>query len=119
MTLVITAALLAINLLLFPLARNVQMMALFSPFGGFVSLGFSTAMLNGVLGATPDENRLVYMAFYNTAISLSLFLAPLFSHFILSITGIYAVFFIYTGMRLFSAGVLYLTQKKGEIVSTG
>jgi sugar phosphate permease len=83
-----------------------------SPFGGFVSLGFNTSLLNGVLGATPDNDRLVYMAFFNTAQNLSLFLAPLFAHMVLSVIGVKETFYVLAGMRLLASGILFLLGKR-------
>jgi hypothetical protein len=85
-------------------------MAVACVFGGFVAIGLNTAMLNGVLEATPDENRLPYIAFYNTALNISLFLAPLFSLFLLTHININGVFFIIAGMRLMGAIVLIFSK---------
>jgi Na+/melibiose symporter-like transporter len=110
--LVLSAFMLGFNTLLYPLAPNVVVMTLFCTVGGVVTLGFNTAALGGMLGATPDEGRLVYMAFYNTFLGLSLFIAPMLALFLLSVTDIYPVFFFYTGLRLAAAGVLYWKRKK-------
>lgn len=109
-TLVFSAFMIAFNLLLFPLSPNVWVLALVSPFGGFATIGLNTALLNGVLESTPDENRLVYLAFYNTAVNISLFFAPIFAHLLMSATGIKYAFYIVILGRALSAGVITLMQ---------
>ena len=85
---VVAAALLGANLFLFPIIPNVQLMALLHVFTGFSAIGINTALLNGVLEATPDENRMTYLAFFNTLMNISLFFAPFFAHFLLSWLGV-------------------------------
>jgi len=84
---VISAILLSANLIFLPLITNVQLMALFSIFTGFSTIGITAAVLNGVLEASPDENRMMYVAFYNMATSISLFLAPFFANALFSWIG--------------------------------
>ena len=87
-TFVVSAGVLALNAIMVPFVPNVQIMAIVSLIGGFSAIGINTAMLNGVLEATPDENRMMYLAYYNTAINISLFVAPIFAAFLLLQTNI-------------------------------
>ena len=80
MVFVMSGVLLAVNMFFFPIVPNVQLMAVLSIFTGFSAIGINSALLNGVLEATPDENRMMYLAFYNTATNISLFVAPFFAH---------------------------------------
>jgi len=84
---VISGVLLSANLVFLPLITNVQLMAVFSIFTGFSTIGITAAILNGVLEASPDENRMMYIAFFNMATSISLFLAPFFANALLSWVG--------------------------------
>jgi MFS family permease len=111
-TLAVSAAGLGMNIVLFPLCPNVVAMTFTCAFGGAVSVGFNIASLNGVLAATPDDHRLSYMAFYNTAVNLSLFAAPLASHLLLQFMDIRALFFLLAGLRFVSAGVMYVVHSK-------
>ena len=103
---VIAAALLTANTLITPFIPNVQLMTLFSIFTGFSAVGINTALLNGVLEATPGENRMMYLAFYNTIFNISLFIAPLFAHQLGRIWGNNTALFVVSILR--GAGALYI-----------
>ena len=103
---VVAAALLAGNMFVFPFVPNVFVMTFVSIFTGFSAVGINTALLNGALEATPDENRLMYLAFYNTTMNISLFVAPLFAWAILARVGITYALIISGVMRV--GGTLYI-----------
>lgn len=116
-TFIVAAALLAANMFIFPLVPNVQIMTVVSSIAGFSAIGINTALLNGVLEATPDENRLMYLAFYNTAMNISLFLAPFFAVMLLTLVGNSNAMFIVGGMRAAATvfiWVAYRILKKEE-----
>jgi len=108
---VISAAMLAFNMFLFPLATNVQIMTIVSFFTGFSTIGINAALLNGVLEATPDENRMMYLAFYNTVMSISLFVAPFFSHTLFSLVGNRGAMFVVGGIRVVVVVVIWLVLR--------
>ena len=110
-TFVISAGVLALNAIIIPFVPNVQVMALFSVVGGFSAIGINTSMLNGVLEATPDENRIMYLAYYNTAINISLFVAPIFSAFLLMATNITWALVIIGLMRFGGMAFIWLSHK--------
>ena len=109
---VMAASLLAANLIFLPLITNVQLMALFSIFTGFSTIGISAAILNGVLEATPDENRMMYVAFFNMATSISLFLAPFFANALLSLIGDTYTMLIVGSMRAGAAVLIWMVHKR-------
>jgi len=80
---VVSGVFLSVNLIFLPLMTSVQLMALFSIFFGFSTVGLNAAFFNGVFEATPDENRMLYIAFFHTAVNISLFIAPFFAHMLL------------------------------------
>ena len=108
---IVAAALLAGNMFVFPFLPNVQIVAVFGIFTGFSTVGINTALLNGVLEATPDENRMTYLAVFNTAISISLFVAPLFAHFLLSALNLTYAMLIIGGLRTIATGFIWLMVK--------
>lgn len=116
-TFVVAAALLAANMFVFPFIPNVQIMALLGVFTGFSTVGITTALLNGVLEATPDENRMTYLAFFNTVINISLFIAPFFAHFLLSQLGMRNAMLVVGAMRTASTLCIWLVPKlrRGEL----
>jgi MFS family permease len=109
---VISGLLLAANTFLAPFVPNVQMMVVLSFFTGFSAIGINTALLNGVLEATPDENRMVYLAFYNTIVNVSLFIAPFFAHTLYTLWGNFNALFIVSGLRVLATGVIWWVHKK-------
>jgi len=111
---VISGVLLAANLIFLPLITNVQLMALFSIFTGFSTIGINAAILNGVLEATPDENRMMYIAFFNTATSLSLFVAPFFAHALLSRLGDTSAMLIVGFMRGAATVLIWVAHKRSK-----
>jgi MFS family permease len=109
---IIAGLLLAANTALAPFVPNVQMMAVLSLFTGFSAIGINTALLNGVLEATPDENRMIYLAFYNTVVNISLFVAPFFAHTLYAWWGNAAALFIVSGLRTAATGYVWLAHRK-------
>ncbi|MCL1884256.1 MAG: MFS transporter [Defluviitaleaceae bacterium] len=109
-TFAVAAALLALNMFIFPFIPNMQVMAAVHIITGFSAVGITTALLNGVLEATPDENRIMYLAFFNTAQNISLFAAPFFAHFLFSQVGLSGAMFIVGGLRLAATGFVWLKK---------
>ncbi|MCL2203300.1 MAG: MFS transporter [Defluviitaleaceae bacterium] len=109
---IIAGLLLAANAALIPFIPNVQMMAVLSLFMGFSAIGINTAILNGVLEATPEENRMVYLAFYNTVVNVSLFVAPFFAHTLYRMWGNMMALLIVCALRVVSTGVIWLVNYK-------
>ena len=114
---VVSGVLLSANLIFLPLITNVQLMAVFSIFTGFSTIGINAAILNGVLEATPDKNRMMYIAFYNTATSLSLFIAPFFAHALLSRLGDTSTMLIVGFMRGAATLLIWAAHKRSNFRS--
>jgi len=111
----ISTAMLSVNMFLFPITPNVQLMALLSIFTGFSAIGINASLLNGVLEATPDDNRMVYLAFYNTAVNISLFVAPFFAHALLSRIGTQNAMFVVGFMRVVATTFIWLVFRFRKI----
>ncbi|MCL2500280.1 MAG: MFS transporter [Defluviitaleaceae bacterium] len=112
MIFVVSGFLLAANTALAPFVGSVYMMAVLSIFTGISAIGINTALLNGVLEATPDDNRMMYLAFYNTVVNISLFIAPFFAHTLYSWRGNANALFIVSALRAFSTGVIWWVHRK-------
>jgi len=108
---IVSASLITANMFIFPLIPNVQVMAIFSAFTGLSAIGMNMALLNGLLDAAPDENRMTYLAFFNTIMNLSLFAAPFLAHFMLSLFGLRSAMFIVGFLRIGGMGVILLSYK--------
>ena len=110
-TFVVSAGVLALNAFMVPFVPNVQIMAIVSLIGGFSAIGINTAMLNGVLEATPDDNRMMYLAYYNTAVNISLFVAPIFAAFLLMATNITVALVTVGVLRFCGMGFIWLNHR--------
>ena len=110
--LIISCIFLTFNMILTPLASTVQLFVLVSIFSGFSAVGINTALLNGVLGATPDEDRMLYIAFYNTAANITLFIAPFFAHALLTFLGNSNALFAVGGLRAITTFILWICFRK-------
>ncbi len=108
---------LAINLFLFPISPNLYVMMLASLFGGFCVVGINICILNGLLEMSPDENRLVYISFYNTFSNLCLFISPFVSYFLLNAVSIRPALYIVSFLRGFGCLIFYL-QYRSKITSS-
>lgn len=113
-TFIVAVVLLAINCFIWPLVPNVHIMVIASAITGFSAIGINTAMLNGLLEATPDTNRMTYIAFYNTLLNVSLFLAPFFAHFLLTLIGNRNALFVVGIMRGVAAVFIYIAHKRSK-----
>ncbi len=102
---------LAVNLFFYPLIPNVYVMTLGSMLGGFCVAGINMSLLNGLLFASPDDNRLVYISVYNTFSNVSLFLSPLAAYFLLRLLGINLTLFIASGLRFLCSMIFYVQYK--------
>ncbi|MCL2189869.1 MAG: MFS transporter [Defluviitaleaceae bacterium] len=111
---VIAGLLLATNTIIAPFVPTVQAWAVLSLFMGISAVGINTALLNGVLEATPDDNRMMYLAFYNTMVNISLFIAPFFAHAMYRAWGNMTALFVVSGMRIVATGVVWWVHRKGQ-----
>lgn len=110
-TFVVAAFMLAGNMFIFPFVPNMQIMALVHVITGFSAVGINTALLNGALESTPDENRLMYLAFYNTAQNISLFAASFFSHMLFTRLGVSGAMFVIGGLRVTATGFVWFKMR--------
>jgi predicted MFS family arabinose efflux permease len=112
----LSGTLLATNMFIFPLVNRLEIIAAVHIITGFCAVGINTSLLNGVLEATPDENRLMYLAVYNTALNLSLFVSPFFSFMLFETIGIHLAMVTIGTLRLTATGFawLMLTRKQPE-----
>ncbi|MCL2199238.1 MAG: MFS transporter [Defluviitaleaceae bacterium] len=110
--------LLGLNMFIFPIVPNMMVMAAIHVITGFSAVGINTALLNGVLEATPNENRLMYLAFFNTVQNISLFITPFFAFWLFTVTGLTVALFIIGGLRFIAMGFVWFMlreAKNGEI----
>ena len=99
-TIIVCAVGIMLNMFLYVLCKNVYAMTICQLFSGSVSTGLNIALLNGLLAATPDKNRMLYIGVYNTFLNISLAVAPLVTQLFISRTGVVNTILLVGVMRL-------------------
>lgn len=78
----------AITPIMYVYSFNLYVLTITSLVSGIFVAGTTTVLLSGLLEATPEEDRVIYLAVYSTLTNLSLAVAPLVGHIFLSTKGI-------------------------------
>jgi predicted MFS family arabinose efflux permease len=105
---------LAAGMLLTSIAPNIYVYIAIQSIAGFSGVGIVITLLNGLLAATPDKNRVIYISVYNTFINISLGLSPFFAYAILDAVGIRPAMAIIGGGRIVAAGALFVIYLKSR-----
>jgi len=106
-SLIIAAFFMSLNMFLFAASPNLPVMFVVSIFSGVAVIGMNISLLNGMLEATPEKNRIIAIAIYNTFVNLSLFVSPFAANALLELTGIVNAI-VLVGVGRVLAGVLLL-----------
>jgi len=69
--------------------------------------GLTLALFNALLEATPEKNRTSYIAYYNTSITMTAVVAPLWGVFVYEIGGYQVAFLVCGVQRILGAGALF------------
>ena len=99
----------ALNSIAYMLALNLWSVIFINILGGFVSSGIGITLLNGLLEATPDKNRVIYIAAYNTLVNLSLSVSPFISLWLLTKVS-YTLTFLVIGVVRVAVGSAILVN---------
>ena len=114
--LVVACFAMALNTLFIVLSPNLYFILFQSFFNGIAGVGITVTLLNGLLAATPDKNRIIYIGIYNTIMNISLGIAPLLTQMILDKRGVSFALFTVSGMRFVSTGIvifiLFVVKKR-------
>jgi predicted MFS family arabinose efflux permease len=105
--LALSALTVAFSMTLMGFSNTLPVFAAVNVMAGVAVMGINTTTLNGLIAATPDANRIVYIAVYNMAVNFSLFLSPFFSNFLMECFPIKTVIFIVAAFRAVSAGIIF------------
>lgn len=118
----LAALLLAGTIFMCAAAPNMYVYILIQIYSGATGIGVTIALLNGLLGATPDKNRVVYIAVYNTFINISLGVSPFAANALYNAFGTRLAMAI-VGFGRVAAGLLlfliYLRNRKKNQVIIG
>lgn len=89
----------AITPILYVYSSNLYWLTLTSMVSGIFVAGTTTVLLSGLLEATPEKERVTYLAVYSTLTNLSLAISPLVGHVFLSYKGIFFALYVTAGFR--------------------
>lgn len=108
LALAMAAFAMAVNMFAIGLSPNLPVMLIASIYNGFAVIGINCTLLNGLLGATPNDNRIIAIAVYNTFVNLSLFISPFVANALLESTGIVNAMMIVGVGRVAAAVILWV-----------
>ena len=99
--------------LLYPLTNSLYILLPVSVIGGVATSGVSLILLNTLFEVSPDKNRTLYIAYYNTMINLTLTFSPFIGIALKNKFNITIAFFIAFAARVF-AGIFFIMRYKKE-----
>lgn len=101
----------ALTPLMYAWSPNLYILLPTALIAGFFTAGTLSVTLSALLEATPDHNRVMYIAVYNVLINLSLATAPLLGHYFFELRGIVFALYI-TGLFRFLGSLLFFYRDK-------
>lgn len=106
----------AITPVLYVYSSNLYWLTLTSMVSGIFVAGTTTVLLSGLLEATPEKERVTYLAVYSTLTNLSLAISPLIGHQFLVAGGIVFALWVTAGFRTIgSLAFFYRNWKINQI----
>jgi len=101
----------ALTPLMYAWSPNLYILLPTALISGFFTAGTLSVTLGALLEATPQDNRVMYIAVYNVLINLSLATAPMLGHYFFELKGI--VFALYmTGLFRFLGTLLFFYRDR-------
>jgi len=107
----ICAAGMAATPILYALSPNLTVLLLISSTSGFFIAGTITVLFTELLDVTPNENRIVYVGYYNTLTNITLAISPFVAHFFLANWGIHIALVATTLFRLIGGLAFYHRER--------
>lgn len=104
----------AITPILYVLSPNLMVLLVISSTSGFFTAGTITVLFTDMLEVTPDENRIVYVGYYNTLTNITLAISPFVGHFFLQRFDIFVALIVTALMRFVGVVAFYLREKKSK-----
>ncbi|MCL2874587.1 MAG: MFS transporter [Defluviitaleaceae bacterium] len=105
--LAVATFLMGVSVLTFMTAQSAEMLAAISLFAGFCMMGTTTTIFNGLLSATPDEDRMTYIGVYNSLINVAQFTGPFVSLLLFNMVGLMWALAIIAVLRMAAGGLIY------------
>lgn len=104
----------ALSPIWYVLSPNLIIIAGVSVIMGVFMAGTLSVLLNSLLEVCPSEDRLIYIAIYNTLISVSLAISPLIGHAIYMASSIQFAMVVVAVFRLFGSLAFFIRNKQLE-----
>ena len=95
-------------------SHSLLAIAVMTIFIGITLSGLTIALFNSLLEATPHQNRTSYIAYYNTAITVTSIAAPLWGVFLYTGWGYQTAFLLCGAQRILGAVALVLLWKQAS-----
>lgn len=92
-------------------SHSLVVIAVMTVFIGVTLSGLTVALFNSLLEATPETNRTSYIAYYNTAVTVTSVIAPIWGVLVFQWWGFQAAFLICGAQRILGIGALVLLWK--------
>ncbi len=109
----ICAAGMAITPIIYALSPNLMVLLVISSASGLFVAGTVTVLFADMLTVTPEENRIIYVGYYNTLTNITLAISPFFANFFLSHYGIYVALYVTAAFRMVGC-IAFLLREKSE-----
>jgi len=74
-------------------------------------MGTTTTIFNGLLSATPDEDRMTYIGVYSTLINIAQFAGPFVALMFLNMFGLMWALAIIGILRMVASGLIYISGR--------
>lgn len=102
----------AITPIMYVFSFNLYVLTFTSFISGIFIAGTTTVLLSGLLEATPETDRVTYLAVYSTLTNISLAVAPLVGHYFLQLGGIAFALYVTAGFRFVGSFAFFYREYK-------
>lgn len=113
--LIIAAAGIAINPILFVTAHSLITLTIINAFIGIFGAALTLTLFNNLLEVVPDKSKTMYIAYYNTLMGISGFASPIIGEWLYKITNIYFAMNFIGILRFIGTYIFYLRYKREKI----
>ncbi len=103
----------AITPILYVVSKSLLVLAIFSSLSGIFTAGTITVLFSDMLEVVPENNRVIFVGYYNTLTSITLAVSPLVGHFFYEAKGIIYALIITSIFRLIG-GMSFMIRERSE-----
>jgi MFS family permease len=103
----------AITPILYVMSKSLLVLVIFSSLSGVFTAGTITVLFSDMLDVVPENNRVIYVGYYNTLTSITLAISPLVGHYFYESKGIIYALIITSLFRIFG-GMSFMIRERLE-----